>query len=244
MAVNEKKEEEEVETTAATAAASSNDDTCELPHKEEEEQKVSMQSQSSQVYFMIGCQRSGSNWLRTMLSEREDLIAPHPPHIMREFMPQLKKFGDLTLQKNLRVCILPLYLIVSVVNFPVTDDNITLLSLFLQQILVDHVVAFVEMNQVPWLDMHDRPMKFDRSMILYDVIVAIECYHFKEMYYAKQEGRIVPERVENGIYLLAVFDAIYNAMAKANGKKVCLFSSQRLLESVCTPTLRDMRPVF
>ena len=95
-------------TTAATAAASSNDDTCELPHKEEEEQKVSMQSQ---VYFMIGCQRSGSNWLRTMLSEREDLIAPHPPHIMREFMPQLKKFGDLTLQKNLRVCILPLYLI-------------------------------------------------------------------------------------------------------------------------------------
>ena len=67
---------------------------------------LSLKSQSSQVYFMIGCQRSGSNWLRTMLSEREDLIAPHPPHIMREFMSRLKKFGDLTLQNNLRVCIL------------------------------------------------------------------------------------------------------------------------------------------
>ena len=70
---------------------------------------LSLKSQSSQVYFMIGCQRSGSNWLRTMLSEREDLIAPHPPHIMREFMSRLKKFGDLTLQNNLRVCILLLY---------------------------------------------------------------------------------------------------------------------------------------
>jgi hypothetical protein len=28
------------------------------------------------VFFMIGCQRSGSNWLRTILGEREDLIAP------------------------------------------------------------------------------------------------------------------------------------------------------------------------
>ena len=38
-----------------------------------------------------------------MLSEREDLIAPHPPHIMRDFMPQLGKFGDLALQDNLQV---------------------------------------------------------------------------------------------------------------------------------------------
>ena len=30
---------------------------------------LSLKSQSSQVYFMIGCQRSGSNWLRTMLSD-------------------------------------------------------------------------------------------------------------------------------------------------------------------------------
>ncbi len=55
------------------------------------------------VYFMIGSQRSGSNWLRTMLSEREDLIAPHPPHIMRDFMPLLPKYGDLDDFSNLKV---------------------------------------------------------------------------------------------------------------------------------------------
>ena len=55
------------------------------------------------VFFMIGCQRSGSNWLRTMLGEREDLIAPHPPHIMRDFSPLLGKYGDLNKQPNLKV---------------------------------------------------------------------------------------------------------------------------------------------
>ena len=60
-------------------------------------------TQNSQVFFMIGCQRSGSNWLRTMLSEREDLIAPHPAHIMRDFMPKLGMYGDLTVQANLKV---------------------------------------------------------------------------------------------------------------------------------------------
>ena len=63
-------------------------------------------STTSQVFFMIGCQRSGSNWLRTMLSEREDLIAPHPPHIMRDFMPKLVKYGSLNDQKNLKVRLL------------------------------------------------------------------------------------------------------------------------------------------
>ena len=55
------------------------------------------------VFFMIGCQRSGSNWLRTMLGEREDLIAPHPPHIMRDFIPILPKFGNLDDLPNLKV---------------------------------------------------------------------------------------------------------------------------------------------
>jgi hypothetical protein len=31
------------------------------------------------VFFMIGSQRSGSNWLRTMLNEREDLVSPLAP---------------------------------------------------------------------------------------------------------------------------------------------------------------------
>ena len=32
----------------------------------------------SPVFFMVGSQRSGSNWLRTMLNEREDLVSLSP----------------------------------------------------------------------------------------------------------------------------------------------------------------------
>ena len=51
---------------------------------------------ASPVFFMIGSQRSGSNWLRTILNEREDLAGPHPPHILRDFVPILAKFGDVS----------------------------------------------------------------------------------------------------------------------------------------------------
>ena len=54
----------------------------------------------SPVFFMIGSQRSGSNWLRTMLNEREDLAGPHPPHILRDFAPIVDKFGDMSEPKR------------------------------------------------------------------------------------------------------------------------------------------------
>jgi hypothetical protein len=64
-----------------------------------------MSTTTAPVYFMIGSQRSGSNWLRTMLGEREDMIAPHPPHIMRDYMPLLPTFGNLEVEEgaNLKV---------------------------------------------------------------------------------------------------------------------------------------------
>jgi len=54
---------------------------------------------------MIGSQRSGSNWLRTMIDEREDVAGPHPPHIMRDFMPNITKFGQLDNDKNYRILV-------------------------------------------------------------------------------------------------------------------------------------------
>lgn len=89
-----------------------NTETVEQTNPTEEEQKKNQKtiktSGTQQVFFMIGCQRSGSNWLRTMLSEHENLIAPHPPHIMRDFMPRLHKYGNLSVQQNLKVRMLPL----------------------------------------------------------------------------------------------------------------------------------------
>ena len=65
-------------------------------------------------------------------------------------------------------------------------------------------------------------MKFNCSAILMDVMIAIECFRFKEKYTAVQEGRDVDENVDSPYYLLAIFDAIMNTMTKANGKKVSL----------------------
>mmetsp|Transcript_9087 Transcript_9087/g.19584 ORF Transcript_9087/g.19584 Transcript_9087/m.19584 type:complete len:854 (-) Transcript_9087:175-2736(-) len=60
---------------------------------------------ASPIFMMVGSQRSGSNWLRTMLSEREDLAGPHPPHILRDFFPILGKFGDLDDEDNLEILV-------------------------------------------------------------------------------------------------------------------------------------------
>lgn len=49
---------------------------------------------------MIGTQRSGSNLLRVMLDGLEQVIAPHPPHILQRFLPLLPKYGDLTVEAN------------------------------------------------------------------------------------------------------------------------------------------------
>lgn len=57
------------------------------------------------VFFMVGSQRSGSNWLRTMLDEREDLAGPHPPHMMRDFSSRLDRYGDLSDDTNFRILV-------------------------------------------------------------------------------------------------------------------------------------------
>lgn len=58
-----------------------------------------------------------------------------------------------------------------------------------------------------------------------EVMVTAECFHFKEKHVAVQKGREAPTRVENCYFLLACFDAIMNAMAKANGKKIWMCKS-------------------
>ncbi len=55
------------------------------------------QIQSIQI---IGTQRSGSNLLRLMLNQFDEISAPHPPHILQRFIPLLPKYGDLTNQQN------------------------------------------------------------------------------------------------------------------------------------------------
>jgi len=49
---------------------------------------------------IIGTQRSGSNLLRLMLNQFAEVSAPHPPHVLRTFVPLLEYYGDLTIKDN------------------------------------------------------------------------------------------------------------------------------------------------
>ena len=55
---------------------------------------------TQKVIQFIGTQRSGSNLLRLMLNQHKEISAPHPPHILRTFMPLLSQYGDLKVGKN------------------------------------------------------------------------------------------------------------------------------------------------
>jgi serine/threonine protein kinase len=140
------------------------------------------------VFFMIGSQRSGSNWLRTMLDEREDLVGPHPPHMLRDFMPIIDKFGDLGV-----------------------DDNF--------KILVDHVCTFVERNQVPWTDKHDKNIKFPRSVV--NAAAAESCERLRMNQVGDSERHVL----ESAFYLLSIFDAIMSFFTQANGKRIWMCKS-------------------
>jgi hypothetical protein len=49
---------------------------------------------------IIGTQRSGSNLLRLMLNQFDEISAPHPPHILQRFMPLLPHYGNLEIPQN------------------------------------------------------------------------------------------------------------------------------------------------
>lgn len=52
--------------------------------------------------FMIGTQRSGSNLLRLMLNQLDDLSSPHPPHILDRMYPLLDSYGNLNTIDNFK----------------------------------------------------------------------------------------------------------------------------------------------
>lgn len=53
-----------------------------------------------QPIFIIGMQRSGSNLLRLMMNQLDEIASPHPPHIMQRLHPLLRYYGELTYEDN------------------------------------------------------------------------------------------------------------------------------------------------
>jgi len=72
-------------------------------------------------------------------------------------------------------------------------------------------------------------MKFQRLPILKEVIVTVECLEFDQDYKLTRpqaDPQLASKAAKDGsYYLLAIFDAIMNAMAKANGKNIWMCKS-------------------
>lgn len=59
-----------------------------------------MKNNSIKFIQIIGTQRSGSNLLRVMLNQLDEIFAPHPPHLLKTFLPIVDSYGDLSNRKN------------------------------------------------------------------------------------------------------------------------------------------------
>lgn len=57
---------------------------------------------STDPFFIIGTERSGSNLLRVILNAHSRIAVPHPPHVMKYFAPLEARYGDLGDDRNLR----------------------------------------------------------------------------------------------------------------------------------------------
>ena len=125
-----------------------------------------------------------------MLDQREDIVAPHPPHVVRDFMPIIDKFG------------------------PLCDDGNFL-------VLVDHVCAFVENNQVPWQDKHGQLIQFSRRTVFEQAKAS--CSRLRGN--RKLSGFETDSPLENELYLISVLDSVMDFFAKANSKPSWLCKS-------------------
>ena len=77
----------------------------------------------SNAMFMVGEQRSGSNLLRVMLGQADEIAAPHPPHILERMTPLLPIYGDLDQRDNFVSLVDDVCRLVE--RNPVPWDNIT-----------------------------------------------------------------------------------------------------------------------
>lgn len=90
---------------------------------------------------------------------------------------------------------------------------------------MDHICQYVETNQVTWLDRHDRPLKFNRKLILKNVTITIESLRGSKRFEKGLSLQEVMELIDGKYYVLAIFDAIYNKCAEENGCKLWMCKS-------------------
>lgn len=79
---------------------------------------------------IIGTQRSGSNLLRVMLNQLPEIVAPHPPHILQNFLPIIDKYGDLKIDDNFKQLIEDICRFVELNPVPWTGVDLNRVNIF------------------------------------------------------------------------------------------------------------------
>ena len=110
-----------------------------------------------------------------MLEEREDLASPHPPHIMRDFMPIIDKFGNLDDEKNFRILVDHVCTFVENNQVPWLDKHDCKISFDRMKVLV---MAASSRDRLLH-EMYDNESEQELSSTLYLLCVfdAIMCYY-------------------------------------------------------------------
>jgi len=81
------------------------------------------------------------------------------------------------------------------------------------KVFIDHVCTYVERNQVPWTDVHNQKLQFDRAKV-FSIVSALASN--LDTHKGTESS---PE------FLVALFDTIYNMNAAANGKRTWICKS-------------------
>ena len=90
----------------------------------------------SDVFFVVGSQKDDSEWIQSLISDRNPQIASPPAAgILEHFVPLLDSFGNLTDETNFRT-------------------------------LVTSVCEFVENNPIPWLDSSKNALTLEPNSII------------------------------------------------------------------------------
>jgi hypothetical protein len=167
------------------------------------------------VFFMVGSQRSGSNWLRTMIDEREDLASPHPPHIMRDILPVIGKFGNLREDANFRTLVDHVCTFVERNQVPWTDK-------FGEHIKFHRALIY---GNAAECCKSFRARRLERGIVEASATQrGCDPPQARRVRLPPVDGEDTNE-LESGVYLLSILDAIHSFFAQTNGKRMWMCKS-------------------
>jgi len=148
---------------------------------------------------IIGTQRSGSNLLRVMLNQLPEIAAPHPPHILQNFMPIIDKYGDLENDANFLELIKDVCRFVEINPVPWTGIDLNPIDIFSRSNNRTIFEIFRLIYEI-YAGKHNASIWCCKSMANIDFASKFEDFDFNPFYiYLFRDGRDVALSFKNAI---------------------------------------------